>query len=89
VEGPCFPFHLDSSNCRLDKIIKGNFDVAMRGSLAIAAIVISDDNGSIFAATTLKLSSADALQGEAHAALLAAYSGFGSIFVEGMLFLLF
>jgi hypothetical protein len=71
---------LDSSNYRLDKIIKGNFDVVMRGSLAVAAAVISDDNGSIFATATLELSSTDALQGEAHAAILAArlvvYSGF-------------
>jgi hypothetical protein len=67
--------------------IKGNFDVAVRGSFAVAAAVISDDNGSIFAAATLKLNSADALQGEAHAALLVARLatslGFGSFLLEG------
>jgi hypothetical protein len=50
--------------------IKGNFDVAIRGSLAVAAAVISDDSGNIISAATMKLYSLDALQGEALAALL-------------------
>jgi hypothetical protein len=55
--------------------IKGNFDAAVRGSFVVATTMISDDNGSIFAAATLKLSSTYALQGEVHAALLAARLG--------------
>jgi hypothetical protein len=67
--------------------IKGNFDVAVRGSFAVAAAVLSDDSGTIIAATTQKLVSTDVLQGEAHAALLvvrlAASLGLGPISVEG------
>ena len=59
----------------------------VRGSFAVAAAMISDDNGSIFAAAMLKLSSMDALQGEAHAALLAASLGFGSFLLEWDAFL--
>ena len=51
--------------------VKGNFDVAIRGNLAVAAIVLSDSFGEIFAAATLKLHSSDVLLGEASAALLA------------------
>ena len=61
--------------------------MAVRGSFAVATTMISDDNSSIFAVATLKLSSTDALQGEAHATLLAAhlvaFSGFGSFLLEG------
>ena len=59
----------------------------MRCSFVVATTVISDDNGSIFAATMLKLSFINALQGETHATLLAAHLaaslGFGSILLEG------
>ena len=48
----------------------------------MVAALIRDDNDSIFAAITLKLSSTDVLQGEAHVALLAASMGFGSISLE-------
>jgi hypothetical protein len=67
--------------------IKGNFDVAVRGSFAVAVAVLSDENGTIFAAATQKLVSTDVLQGEAHAALLvvrlATSMGLGLILVEG------
>ena len=55
----------------------------MRGSFVVAAAVISNDNSSIFAAATLKLSSIDVLQGKAHAIRLAASMGFASILLEG------
>jgi hypothetical protein len=60
--------------------IKGNFDVAVRGSFAVAAAVLSDENGSIVAAATQSLNCTDALKGEALAALLASNlaSSFGS-----------
>jgi hypothetical protein len=51
--------------------IKGNFDVAVQGSFAVAAAVISDELGNIILAATKKLFSTDALSGEASAALLA------------------
>jgi hypothetical protein len=67
--------------------IKGNFDVTVRGSFAVTAAVLSDENGTIFAAATQKLVSIDVLQGEAHVALLvvrlAASMGLGPISVEG------
>jgi hypothetical protein len=52
--------------------VKGNFDVTVKGSFAVAAVVISDDMGNIIGAATQKLISIDVLQGEASAALLAA-----------------
>jgi hypothetical protein len=59
----------------------------VRGSFAVAATVISDENGSTFVATTQKLVSTYILQGEAHATLLvvclAASLGLGPISVEG------
>jgi hypothetical protein len=51
--------------------IKGNFDVAVRGSFAMAAVVLSDEKGTIVAAATQRLNCTDAFQGEALAALLA------------------
>jgi hypothetical protein len=51
--------------------IKGNFDVAVRGSFAMATAVLSDDKGTIVVAATQRLNCTDALQGEALAALLA------------------
>jgi exonuclease III len=51
--------------------VKGNFDVAIKGNFAVAAAVLSDSSGEIFAAATLKLHSFDVLLGEASAALLA------------------
>ena len=51
--------------------IKGNFDVAVRGSFVVAAAaVLSDENGAIVAAATQRLNCTDALQGEALVALL-------------------
>jgi hypothetical protein len=50
--------------------IKGNFDVAIRGSFAVVAAVLSDDMGDIVAAATQRLTCTEALQGEALAALL-------------------
>jgi hypothetical protein len=50
---------------------KGNFDVAIKDNFAVAAAVLSDSSGEIFAAATLKLHSSDVLLGEASAALLA------------------
>jgi hypothetical protein len=52
--------------------VKGNFDVAVKGSFAVAAVVISDDMGNIIGATTQKLIYTDVLQGEASTALLVA-----------------
>jgi hypothetical protein len=49
--------------------LKGNFDVAVKDSFAVAAGVMSDDSGRIILAATMKLHSLDALQGEALAAL--------------------
>jgi hypothetical protein len=49
---------------------KGNFDVAVRGSFAVAAAVLSDDKGDIVAAATQRLNCIEALHGEALAALL-------------------
>jgi hypothetical protein len=66
--------------------IKWNFDVVVSGSFAVAAAVLSDENGTIFATATQKLVYTDVLQGEAHAALLvvclAASMGLGPISVE-------
>ncbi|XP_059440565.1 uncharacterized protein LOC132173020 [Corylus avellana] len=50
--------------------IKGNFDVAVKGSFAVAAAVLSDEKGAIVGAATQRLNCPDALQGEALAALL-------------------
>ena len=50
--------------------IKGNFDVAVRGSYLVAAAVLSDDKGAIAGAATQRLNCTDTLQGEAIAALL-------------------
>jgi hypothetical protein len=50
--------------------IKGNFDVAVRDSFAVAAAVLSDENGAIVAAATQRLHCTEALQGEALPALL-------------------
>ena len=51
--------------------VKGNFDVAVKGSFVVAAAIISDERGDIVGAATQKLHCTDALQGEALAALLA------------------
>ena len=51
--------------------VKGNFDVAVKDSYAVAAVMISNDRGDIVGATTQKLQCIEALQGEALAALLA------------------
>jgi hypothetical protein len=51
--------------------VKVNFEVAVKGSFAVAATVISDERGDIVGAATQKLHCTDALQGETHAALLA------------------
>jgi hypothetical protein len=40
---------MDYTNCCW---IKGNFDVAVRGFFAVAAAVLSDENGAIVAAAT-------------------------------------
>jgi hypothetical protein len=53
--------------------LKGNFDVAVRGTFSVAAGVISDNSGNIIMAVTHKLPSTDALAGEAFAALLTAH----------------
>jgi hypothetical protein len=53
--------------------LKGNFDVAVRGNFSVAAGVISDASGNIIMAVTHKLSSSDALAGEAFAALLTSH----------------
>jgi hypothetical protein len=50
--------------------IKGNFDVTVKGSFAVAATVLSDERGAIVGATMMKLHCPDALQGEAFVALL-------------------
>ncbi|XP_059446389.1 uncharacterized protein LOC132177930 [Corylus avellana] len=52
--------------------LKGNFDfdVAVRSSFSVAAGVISDASGNMIMVVTHKLSSTDALAGEAFAALL-------------------
>jgi hypothetical protein len=50
--------------------LKGNFDVAVRGSFSVATGVISDAFGNIIMAVTHKLPSTDALAREAFAALL-------------------
>jgi hypothetical protein len=50
--------------------LKGNFDVAVRGTFSVAVGVISDAFGNIIMADSHKLSSTDALAGEAFAALL-------------------
>jgi hypothetical protein len=67
--------------------IKGNFDVAVRDSFAVAAAVVSDSSGSVILAATLKLVGSDVLQGEATAALLASRlavsTGVGSFDLEG------
>jgi hypothetical protein len=67
--------------------VKLNFDVAVKDSFSVAAAVVSDENGDILNAATQKLHGSDALQGEAHAALLAvrlAYSmGCRLIALEG------
>lgn len=67
--------------------IKGNFNVAVHGDFAVAAAVISDENGNIILAFTQKLSYSDALLGEASTALLtsqlATSSGCGNLFLEG------
>jgi hypothetical protein len=52
--------------------IKGNFDVAVRGSYVVAAAVLSDEKGAMVGAATQRLYCSDALQGEALAALLTA-----------------
>jgi hypothetical protein len=66
---------------------KANFDVAVRGNFSVAAAIITDSKGQIITAASLKLSSSDALIGEASAALLAtrlALSvGVSSLFLEG------
>ncbi|XP_059450472.1 uncharacterized protein LOC132181296 [Corylus avellana] len=51
-------------------LLKGNFDVAVKGFFVVAVVVISDENGFIFATAIQKLVSTNVLQGEAHAALL-------------------
>jgi hypothetical protein len=51
--------------------MKVNFDVAVKGSFAVAAVVVSDERGEIVGAVTQKLHCFDALQGETHVALLA------------------
>jgi hypothetical protein len=51
--------------------IKGNSDVAVKGSFKIAVAVISNKSESIIRAATQKLHSSNAMQGEALAALLA------------------
>ena len=56
--------------------LKGNFDVAVRGSFSVAAGVISDASGNIIMAGTHKLYSTDALAGEAFAALLTSRMAF-------------
>lgn len=53
-----------------DGSIKGNFDVVVRGSFAVAAAVLSDYLGNIISAGTLYLHYSDALLKEAAAALL-------------------
>jgi len=67
--------------------IKGNFDVAVHGDFSVAAAIISDENGNIILVVTQKLTSSDALLGEASTALLtsqlAASSGCGNLFLEG------
>ena len=50
--------------------IKGNFDVSLRGSFAVAATMLSDENCAIVAAATQRLNCIDALQGKALATLL-------------------
>jgi hypothetical protein len=50
--------------------IKGNFDVAIHGAFFVAAAIISDKNGNIILVVTQKLTSSDALLGEASTALL-------------------
>jgi hypothetical protein len=51
--------------------MKLNFDVAVKDSFSVAAAVVSDEKGDILSAATQNLHGTDALQGEAHAALLA------------------
>jgi hypothetical protein len=71
--------------------IKGNFDVAVRDSFAVAAAVISDSSGNIITAATQQLHSTDILVGEAFAPLLAfrlaLASGFDHFIIEGDAFL--
>ncbi|XP_059436361.1 uncharacterized protein LOC132169326 [Corylus avellana] len=67
--------------------VKGNFDVAVKGSFAVVAAVISDDMRNIISVATQKLNSTDVLQGEASVALLAARlvvsSGCDKLMLEG------
>jgi hypothetical protein len=51
--------------------LKGNFDVAIKDTFAVAATTISDSSGNIVFAASQKLSNLDVLQGEATAAFLA------------------
>lgn len=44
--------------------LKGNFVVAVKGSFAVVAAVLSDDKGNIVGAATQKLLSTDVLQGK-------------------------
>ncbi|GLT65295.1 hypothetical protein SLA2020_377340 [Shorea laevis] len=66
---------------------KCNFDVVVRNSFTVAAIVITDDRGNIVMATSQKLFTLDALQGEALVALLgvrlAASAGLDRLVLEG------
>jgi hypothetical protein len=61
--------------------------VAVRGNFSVAAAIITDSKGQIITTASLKLSSSDALIGEASAVLLAtrlALSvGVSSLFLEG------
>jgi hypothetical protein len=75
-----FKFHLEAWNSKVLPAlwlppakgwVKLNFDVAVKGSFSVAATVVSDEKGDVLNAATQKLHGSDALQGEAHAALLA------------------
>jgi hypothetical protein len=61
---------LCSSSFSLDAS-RQNFDVAMRGTFAVAATVLNDEQGNIIQAVTQKLVSTDAFIGKAFAAILA------------------
>jgi hypothetical protein len=67
--------------------IKGNFDVAVRDSFAIAVAVISDSSSNIIMVATQRLHSTDILVDEASAALLASRlalsSGHAHFIIEG------
>jgi hypothetical protein len=67
--------------------IKGNFDVAVKGSFAVATAVPSDERGAIVGATMLKLHCPDAPQGKVLVAVmttrLAASFGCNFLSLEG------